>query len=312
MNLMFTGGGGPGNEAIYRLWKDQYKLYFADADLLSINPSIPRAVCYEIPLASNPIFFDELLNLVKKMKIDVLIPGVDEELLFTKKLESVVSDMTVLSPDVSYIETMLDKFSMFQKLDKSSIDVPWTMIADVTNNIAFPCIAKPRRGRGSRGFQVLYSYDHLEAYRKLSPFQPSDIILQERLVGQEYTVLMAADGNKNLHAVVPVRVDIKKGITIRAETEKSSVISNLCERIHRSYPTSGCYNIQLILTGEGRVVPFEINPRISTTFCLGLAAGIDPIEIFFRNSYNAGLESFENEINLRRHWGNFISESKSD
>ena len=116
MNLMFTGGGGPGNEAIYRLWKDQYKLYFADADLLSINPSIPRAVCYEIPLASNPIFFDELLNLVKKMKIDVLIPGVDEELLFTKKLESVVSDMTVLSPDVSYIETMLDKFLMFQEL----------------------------------------------------------------------------------------------------------------------------------------------------------------------------------------------------
>ena len=91
MNLMFTGGGGPGNEAIYRLWKDQYNLYFADADLVSIHPDIPRNVCFEIPIATSPNFFNQLLQIVKNLKIEILIPGVDEELLVAKKLEVSVS-----------------------------------------------------------------------------------------------------------------------------------------------------------------------------------------------------------------------------
>jgi carbamoyl-phosphate synthase large subunit len=71
-------------------------------------------------------------------------------------------------------------------------------------------------------------------------------------------------------------------------------------------PTSGCYNIQLILTKEGKALPFEINPRISTTFCLIVAAGIDPIAIFLEQDPNKEISKFTEGVKLRRHWRNFF------
>ena len=40
--ILFTGGGGTGNEAIYRLLSSKYEVNFADADLKAISNSIPK------------------------------------------------------------------------------------------------------------------------------------------------------------------------------------------------------------------------------------------------------------------------------
>jgi len=130
--------------------------------------------------------------------------------------------------------------------------------------------------------------------------------VQELLMGQEYTVLMAADREARLHAVVPVKVMVKRGITLRAETESQPEVINACAAIHRALPTTGCYNIQLYLAPDRRVLPFEINPRISTTFCLGIAAGVDPVEIFLGNAAPKGLRDFRAGLSLKRSWHNHI------
>ena len=121
---------------------------------------------------------------------------------------------------------------------------------------------------------VLNSEQDLNAYIRLSEISAQDIVVQDLLVGQEYTVMMAADASANLHAVVPVQVDVKRGVTIRAKTNFEPSVIAMCRKIHRAIPARGCYNIQLMFTPAGEVMPFEINPRISTTFCLGVASGI--------------------------------------
>ena len=132
--------------------------------------------------------------------------------------------------------------------------------------------------------------------------------MQQLLKGQEYTVMMAADINQSLHAVVPVRVGIKRGITLRAETDNNPIVIEGCVAIHETLPTVGCYNIQILLTNDDKVMPFEINPRISTTFCLGLAAGIDPVAIFTASSKPpARLIGFRNGMKLGRYWYNHFS-----
>ena len=63
-----------------------------------------------------------------------------------------------------------------------------------------------------------------------------------------------------------------------------------------------------MLTNEGLVLPFEINPRISTTFCLAMAAGLDPIEAFLDNF--VPLKSYldyNDNVRIRRFWHNNIS-----
>ena len=116
--------------------------------------------------------------------------------------------------------------------------------------------------------------------------------------------MMAADRSGQLRAVVPVRVAIKRGITLRAATDCDQAVITACTAIHEANPVPGCYNIQLIKTKTGDVKPFEINPRISTTACLALAAGIDFIDIYLGGKADDGLLSYLNELGLRRSWHN--------
>jgi carbamoyl-phosphate synthase large subunit len=143
----------------------------------------------------------------------------------------------------------------------------------------------------------------------LSRRAPVDFILQELLQGQEYTVMMAADCDSKLHAVVPVKVGIKRGITLRAETDHNEQVIAACVAIHTADPVPGCFNIQLVKSISGDIKPFEINPRISTTTCLGYAAGVDFVGIFLGSQKQqarckSGLVVFRDRVGLKRSWYN--------
>lgn len=305
--LLFTGGGGAGNEAIYRMWQDRYDLHFADADILAINPTIPAERRHSIPMASNPDFVDGLAALCERLRIDVLVPGVDAELPFMQAVSEHVPGIQSLVPETNYVRTMLDKLETVRALIAHGLDAPRTDTIDGIKEIGFPCIAKPRWGRGSRGCQILRDSEQADAYRRLSGLPPEKIVVQELIEGDEFTVMMVADRNAHLAVVVPVKIDVKRGITLRGETDHNVHVITACRAIHKTIPARGCYNIQLMRTTNGRIVPFEINPRISTTFCLGLAAGIDPVSVFLHGALNAAAD-FTSGIKLNRAWHNFFEE----
>jgi carbamoyl-phosphate synthase large subunit len=204
---------------------------------------------------------------------------------------------------------MLDKLKMIQALKEKRIPVPLTYTLDkYANSLKFPCISKPRRGRGSRDVKVLNSPDELIALKSILGTFAQHTLVQEKIEGIEYTVQMVANSEKALVAVIPVKVQLKKGITLRAKTEAEGRVIAACKAIHNAIPARGTYNIQLILTSEGKVLPFEINPRISTTLCLVVAAGIDPIALYDEHTHRKELLQFTAGIHLHRHWKNVFSQ----
>jgi carbamoyl-phosphate synthase large subunit len=309
IKVLFTGGGGAGNEALYRLLGQRYALHFGDADVLAINPNIPEDRRHQLPWASDPNFVDKMSGLCKRLNIDLLVPGVDEELLALARDADGLAPTRVLLPHADYVETMLDKLHMVAALSAKKIPVPFSQtLADDLKNISFPCISKPRSGRGSRDVKELSSIsDAIMLKSALGPLA-KQMLVQEKIEGVEYTVQMLADAHGRLCAVVPVRVGIKRGITLRAETETEPRVITACCAIHQAISTEGCYNIQLIMTLEGDVFPFEINPRISTTLCLVVAAGIDPIAIFLEHDRSEDVQPFATGMQLRRHWTNYFFE----
>jgi len=56
----------------------------------------------------------------------------------------------------------------------------------------------------------------------------------------------------------------------------------------------------------GEVFPFEINPRVSTTLCLVVAAGVDPIAAYLGQTSKKMPLRFAEGLSLRRHWKNFM------
>ena len=298
--LLFTGGGGAGSEALDRLFAPTYNVLFADADPEARPARVAAANWHSIPMAAAPSFVSGLQALCRELNVDVLVPGVDEELPHIAR-ERVGFDCAVLLPPTEFI----DKLASNSALQHAGLPVPVTERLGQRGAVEFPCIAKPRSGRGSRGVAIVRSDEELCAHVIVSRRPPEHFILQELLEGQEYTVMMVADREGVLRAVVPVRVAVKRGITLRAQTDNDPAVVAACRAIHAAAAVPGCYNIQLVKGASGFVKPFEINPRISTTACLALAAGVDFIALFLgEETMPAPLAPFRNGVGLKRSWHN--------
>jgi carbamoyl-phosphate synthase large subunit len=222
----------------------------------------------------------------------VLVPGVDEELLPIARARESFS-CKVLLPSVEFIETHTDKLASMRWLAEAGIPRPFTVAGPFIPAAPFPCIVKPRRGRGSRDVHRCDTVEELRARLALR----EGLIVQEYLHGQEYTVTCVADQAKRLRAVVPVKVGLKRGVTLRGETDHDEAVIALCVAIHKADPFSGIVNIQCIKAEDGTVKPFEINPRISTTTCLAMAAGVDVIGLALED----GLAPFR-KVSMKRSW----------
>ena len=310
--LLFTGGGGAGSEALDRLLSKHFEVHFADADIEAKPYSLASEFWHRIPFASDHTFVEKLQELCRDLKVDILIPGVDEELLPISRARKSMG-CEVLLPPTEFVKLHLDKLTSNAFLHAHGLPAPQTELLHENQQISFPCIVKPRQGRGSRDVAIVYSEQELQAHIVLSRRQPEELIVQELLRGQEYTVMMASDQTGKLRAVVPVKVGIKKGITLRAITDNDEVVIAACAAIHQANPVPGCYNIQLVKSEDGAVKPFEINPRISTTACLALAAGVDFVDIFLDGKHaedccDGDLLPFRDHLQLRRSWHNeFVS-----
>lgn len=304
---MFTGGGGAGNEAIWRLWNARYTLFFADARPEFISPEIPQDRCIAIPIAISENFAEAVKTVCRDLRIDVLVPGVDEELQILGSLKGEVGWPIIMLPDNSFIELMLDKQACAEALHSNGLSAPLTLPVSRADEIGFPLIIKPRSGRGSRGVMKIDHPSQVSAYLTLYGVDPTAVIAQEWIRGQEYTIFVCPDRQSTLRAVVPVRVDQKRGVTIRAETEAHPAIVEYAQRFQATFQPNGPYNIQCMVTEDGVVVPFEVNPRISTTFCMSIAAGVEAIDLFMGHINPSFLCRFSEGIKLRRHWKNYTN-----
>ena len=302
--ILFTGGGGAGNEAIWRILNSKYDLFFADCNIDNIDPVIPSDRRVEIPMANAPDFLPRLTILSRELGLDFLVPGVDEELISLSKNKEQFN-CQVFTPDDSFVCSMLDKYSCANAIKCVGLTAPQTFYVNDSHKLEFPMIIKPKSGRGSRGVMTIGSKEELAAYRVFHKDTDKNLIVQELIKGQEYTILVSANNQQELNCIIPIKVAQKKGITINASLEMNETIIDYVKKFHDNFPTSCIYNIQCILTESGDVYPFEVNPRISTTFCMSLAAGFDPFEQF----YQSVLEMWEPEelIYLIRSWKNNFS-----
>jgi carbamoyl-phosphate synthase large subunit len=256
---------------MYALLSPSREVHCADADPGAMPCGLPAERWHAVPSASSRYFVTDLWALCERLAIDLLIPGVDEELRsLAMARQRGAFPCAMLLPSYAFVGTHLDKLASMKALSAAGIPIPQTWRR---------AILKPREGRGSKGLQQVGHSDGL--------------IVQEQLEGQEYTVTMVADLKARLRAVVPVRVDCKRGVTIRGATEQNALVMVACQRIH---------DVQGILTDDG-FKPFEINPRISTTTCLAIAAGVDVIGLSqdVSESVSATLAPFQ-IMSLRRSW----------
>lgn len=300
--VLITGAGGAGIYPIWKILKKKYKMYFADMEPELINPKLPNILKIKIQSANNKFYIRDLIRIIKKYKIDLVIPTVDEEIIKIVNYKEILKISYI--PNKEFIKRTMDKYVLYTELQKVNLAAPLTYLAN-EKKIPFPknYIIKPRYGRGSKNIFFISKKNHIISYLKLHEFLPKNVVIQEKLNGKEYSVYVGMNNKQKIIKILPVKILKKKGITISGKIENNKKIEIYLKKFIKCFPTNNSFNIQLFLTKKG-IFPFEINPRISTTFFLSLLDGYDPFsekKLKFKSVSSAMKNKY-----LLRYWSNFI------
>jgi len=265
---------------------------------------------YLVPKVSDPSYILILLDICKKEKAKILIPGSEAELLVIseKRTEFEREGILPLVNNHQVISTCLDKWQTFLFLKKQGFKIPQTYIpkdkSDIRKGLKFPVVAKPYIGSGgSRGVFIAQNPKELRFFIEYLIKQDVSVIIQEYIGSpeEEYTVGVLHSlkgqflGSFALKRLVKGALSIKQAVkdyrkdatyTISTGISQGTAddypeIRAFCEKVASALGSTGPLNIQCRKDGEDIYV-FEINPRFSGTTSMRALCGYNEPETLIR------------------------------
>jgi carbamoyl-phosphate synthase large subunit len=312
--LTGIGGGGHGEQILkaLRLGRERYRILGTDIDPVCANIGLVD-VFHQVPRVSDPSYLETILKLAKGHRAVAIFHGSEAEMMVFGRNREIIEGEGFYLPvnRLDLLETCRDKVRSCAFLRQAGFATPrWhevTSLADLDDFELFPAIVKPSTGGGSANVFIAQSQGELKAFASYILTVAPRLIVQEYIgsAQNEFTVgvLHGRDGTflnsiavkriignaLSVRAVVPNR-------TGRAEFGGTLVVSSgvsqgivgrwpqvtrQCEAIAKALAPTAPINIQCRLV-EGRVIPFEINPRFSGTTSLRAIAGYNEPDILIR------------------------------
>jgi len=300
--LVVPAGSGIAIAAIKALKQDKkIKIFSADANKLAAGLYLSYKG-YITPLFNDPSFYHILNKIIKKEKIDIVIPALDTILLEFSQRRKEFEDLgtKVLVSEPNTIKITRDKWITYNKL-KSIVPTPRSFIEKKDVDIGFPLIIKPRDGSGSKNVYRVMSNDELEFFLERTP----NPIIQEYLEGKEYTVDCLADMEGNLLLCIPrKRIETKSGISVKGKIVKNKRLENMAKKIASSIKFSSPFFFQAKEDKYGIPKLTEINSRISGTMSLSSHSGANILSLAVRMRMNEKIiiPKINYDLYITRYW----------
>ena len=118
MNILITCAGGPAAIGVIkslRSMKFVGKIVSIDCDSLSAGFYLSDKN-YVVPLSADDNFWSEVLKVIKKEKIDLILPTGDSDMIHFSKNKTILNDMgiTLFQSDYKSINICQDKFKFYE------------------------------------------------------------------------------------------------------------------------------------------------------------------------------------------------------
>jgi carbamoyl-phosphate synthase large subunit len=282
LNLLFTSAGR--RVALIR----HFKQVLADlgipgrivtTDLKKDAPAPFLADSRElVPRVSDPSYIPTLLEICRRHEIALLVPLIDTELHLLSPhradFEAVGTRLLVSSTDTNDI--CLDKRRTGEFFERAGVDGPRVLDADELlrdPQTPYPVLLKPADGSCSIGVTKIRNAHELAFFKDYIP----NAMVQELLVGEEYTIDVLVDFEGRVRCVVPrLRMETRAGEVSKGMTVKHSRLIGAAKQVVEALPGAvGCITVQCFLMPDGTIKFIEINPRFGGGFPLAIAAGAD-------------------------------------
>ncbi|PFG42949.1 carbamoyl-phosphate synthase large subunit [Isoptericola jiangsuensis] len=276
--VLVTGAGGPAGVAVVRSLarRDDVEVYAADMDrwasgIYLVPPERRRLV----PPGLADDFVDHVVGLCVADRVEVLFATVDVELprLAAARDRLAAVGTQLAAPSLETLETSLDKLALARAC-ASRVRVPRTELLGASGadeGWDFPVIVKPRRGAGSRGVRLVTDLAGLEDARGTE-----DLLVQELLPGDEYSVDVLADLSGHVVAAVPrARLRVDSGVSVAGVTLHDDELVATAAEVARTIGLATVANVQLKRDAAGVPALLEVNPRFPGAMPLTIASGVD-------------------------------------
>ena len=300
LNILVTTVGGLTSPDILKSYKsnNEYTINIVGTDAFEFAVGKKFVDHFEIlPSSKNDElnFISQLEKLVKKYKVDVIIPCGNDDNLIISKHKDLIS-CRIMASDYKDLLIAYDKAKVYEELKnnilnhspKFNIVNSYESFLKGLSDLEYPekkVVIKPRFGIGGRGVYILSDkFDYkkifgskptneypLEFFEKILKNQKSfdDLILMECLSDPFYSIYSICKGGKNIFTLTHLRDWGNSSQTFRGKVYYDEKIENLASKIISKFNLSYTNNMELAMSADGRLVLFDLNPRI------GASSGID-------------------------------------
>lgn len=265
--IMTTAVGGNSAMALINKLKEKNtKIVGLDSESLSAGLYLCDK-SYVIPRGNDSRFLKEILKICEKEKPDLILSGPEEEILVLSQNKKLIEKKRtkILCPNYESVVICADKLKTYNFLKKINIPIPKIF---TKKNVKFPCIIKPKFGRGGKDVLIVNNKAEMITYLKKIK-QP---IIQEYIKGTEFSVDVFSDLKGNPLSIIPrIRLSIESGISVKGVTVNDISIINYCKKISKKLGLIGPSCIQCIKNENG-IKFIEINTRFGGGAILSLEA----------------------------------------
>ncbi len=262
------------------------------------DDSVAPAFCdiFELaPLTTSPTYIDWLCKIIKKHKVDMIIPGINEDMFkWNENRETLAKTGTKpLLSNSDLIELTGDKWAFYEGLRQDTTVSNYLIESNISGTFAelqqafgLPFLMKPRLGFGSKGIVIV---DTKETFDKHS-HNLGKVLLAQPIVGDnesEYTVSAFFDADSVLLCHMGLRRKLaKEGFTEKAQVVDLPGAEEAMRAFARLLRPVGPTNFQFRVH-KGNLKLLEINPRISSATSIRAAFGYNEsvmaVEYFLDN-----------------------------
>lgn len=231
------------------------------------------------PLTSAPEYTDWLLHLTESNKVDLIIPGIEQDLHFLSDhrnlFENKKTKLAINNKDL--VDITKDKWQFYQscKMHHPEVCIPTYdtgTFAELAKKLTLPFIVKPKKSYASKGLIRISNEDDLDV---AGSFLGKKLIAQP-IIGSndnEYTVATFCSTPGECTASIILRRTLAKdGSTSHAYTYDDPELTEIIHRLCKTYMSIGPANMQFRKDEEGWKI-LEINPRVSSSTSIRLAFG---------------------------------------
>jgi len=257
-------------------------LYFADK------------IC-ELPRIEEPNYIESIIDVCNKENIRLVIPTIDTDLLLLAENRNIIEKQTnakVLISDTNVVNICRDKIKTQRFLEKNGFGVPkmYTQQDIEKGSLSFPIFIKPKSGSSSINAFRVNNYNELEIYKTMI----DEPIIQDYVVGEEYTVDVFLDFESNVITVVPrLRIATRSGEISKGKIVKDREIINDVTRLMKALKPIGHITVQLMKAKQG-IRYIEINPRFGGGAPMSIQSGADSCGNLYRLLLGEKLKYNEN------------------